>query len=110
MLLELHTTLLVNDTSDCTRFVLEERVGLGLGDDSSLISLLCDLLDHLDQCIGDGHSWKALLSTMGARCRVTSQTGKQGKVQIEHIHEPIAVWTAVAAEYLHDLRLLCAAL
>jgi len=103
-------TLLVHQACDCSRRARQQLVGLGLGDNLCLVATLCDLLDHLNQSICDGHAWETLLSTMRTGHRVAAETRDERQVKIELLHQPIYIGTAVAAENLHDLGPLGAAL
>lgn len=40
-------------------------------------------------CIGDGHPWESLLSTVRAWLRVSTQACNQGQIQVELVHQPI---------------------
>merc|ERR1719188_2636858 len=53
--------------------VLVDQAGcLCLGDNLSPFAALGDLLDHLNQSVGDGHTGEALLSTVSTGSRVTT--------------------------------------
>ena len=56
---------------------------------TSAISGAKNLLHHLDQSIGDGHSRETLLATMGAGSRMTTETSQEGHVQVELVHQPV---------------------
>mmetsp|Transcript_51518 Transcript_51518/g.84392 ORF Transcript_51518/g.84392 Transcript_51518/m.84392 type:complete len:376 (-) Transcript_51518:12-1139(-) len=88
----------------------QELLDLGLVDDSRQVTALRNLLHHLDQSIGDGHSRETLLATMGAGSRMTTETSQEGHVQVELVHQPIDVRAAVSTEHLHQLRFLGSAL
>ena len=90
--------------------ILEQLGDLGLGDDPGAVSLLCHLLQHLDQCIGDGHAGEPLLPTVRPGLRVAAESGNQGKIQVKLVHEPIHVRGAVGTQNLGELRLLGATL
>mmetsp|Transcript_70927 Transcript_70927/g.188595 ORF Transcript_70927/g.188595 Transcript_70927/m.188595 type:complete len:403 (+) Transcript_70927:249-1457(+) len=72
VLLGVHAALLINEPHDGSS-VHQELVGARLGDDARPVGLLGDLLEHLDQGVGDGHAGEALLATMSTRHRVTTQ-------------------------------------
>mmetsp|Transcript_23586 Transcript_23586/g.48482 ORF Transcript_23586/g.48482 Transcript_23586/m.48482 type:complete len:215 (-) Transcript_23586:358-1002(-) len=55
----------------------DELVHLRLRDDASSVGLLSNLLQHLNQCIRDGHSWEALLAAVGSGCGVAAKTREQ---------------------------------
>mmetsp|Transcript_13802 Transcript_13802/g.36924 ORF Transcript_13802/g.36924 Transcript_13802/m.36924 type:complete len:514 (-) Transcript_13802:112-1653(-) len=90
--------------------VHQQGVGARLRDDAGTVRLLRDLLEHLDQGIGDGHAREALRAAVRARHGVSAQACEQRQVQVELLHQPVNVGTAVAAEHLHDLRALGATL
>mmetsp|Transcript_35213 Transcript_35213/g.75973 ORF Transcript_35213/g.75973 Transcript_35213/m.75973 type:complete len:284 (-) Transcript_35213:205-1056(-) len=94
------------DEADAGLAVHQEGVGTSLGDDASSVGLLGNLLEHLDEGIGDGHAGESLRTTMGSGSRVAAQSGQQGQVQVELLDQPIDVCTTVAAQDLDDLRLL----
>lgn len=59
-----------------------------------------DLLQHLNQSVGDGHAREPLLPTVCTGLRVTTQTRHQGQVQIELVHQPVDIRSAVRAQHL----------
>mmetsp|Transcript_23600 Transcript_23600/g.48964 ORF Transcript_23600/g.48964 Transcript_23600/m.48964 type:complete len:246 (-) Transcript_23600:404-1141(-) len=54
-----------------------QLLDLGLVDDSGQVAALRNLLHHLDQSIGDGHSRETLLATMSAGSRMTTETSQE---------------------------------
>mmetsp|Transcript_55 Transcript_55/g.154 ORF Transcript_55/g.154 Transcript_55/m.154 type:complete len:239 (-) Transcript_55:329-1045(-) len=78
----------------------EKLVHLRLRHDASAVGLLSNLLEHLDQRIGDGHSWEALLAAMRAGLGVPSQACDEGEIEVELVHEPVNIRSAVGAQHL----------
>mmetsp|Transcript_4244 Transcript_4244/g.10028 ORF Transcript_4244/g.10028 Transcript_4244/m.10028 type:complete len:343 (+) Transcript_4244:427-1455(+) len=98
------------DEADAGLAVHQEGVGTSLGDDASSVGLLGNLLEHLDECVGDGHARESLRTTVGSGSRVTTQSCQQGEIQVELLHQPVDVVAAVATEDLDNLGLLSSAL
>ena len=88
----------------------EQLVHLRLRHDASSVGFLSNLLQHLDQRIGDGHSWEALLAAVRAGLGVPSQARDEGEIEVELVHEPVNIRSAVGTQHLGKLRLLRAAL
>mmetsp|Transcript_62602 Transcript_62602/g.164284 ORF Transcript_62602/g.164284 Transcript_62602/m.164284 type:complete len:547 (-) Transcript_62602:70-1710(-) len=109
VLLEERAALLVVATHD-GRPIHDEADDLRLRDDPRPVRLLRDLLQHLNQSVGDGHAREALRAAVRARLRVASEAGQQGEVQVELVHKPVHIRSAVNAEHLGELGLLRAAL
>mmetsp|Transcript_44395 Transcript_44395/g.70294 ORF Transcript_44395/g.70294 Transcript_44395/m.70294 type:complete len:243 (-) Transcript_44395:2-730(-) len=105
MLLKLDATLLVNKANHATAISLEQFGSLCLGDNTRLVCGLRNLLHHLNQRVGDRHSREALLSTMCAGSRVSSQTCHKRKVQIESVHEPLHIPATIFTEHLNNFWL-----
>mmetsp|Transcript_87362 Transcript_87362/g.157361 ORF Transcript_87362/g.157361 Transcript_87362/m.157361 type:complete len:247 (+) Transcript_87362:475-1215(+) len=106
ILLELLAFLYIRAAHASAGGVHEQFLNLGLVDDACKVGRLRDLLHHLDEGIGDGHSRKALLATVGSRSGVATETSKQGHVQVKLVHEPVHIPAAVAAQDFYQLRLL----
>jgi len=85
----------------------DQLVGLRFRDDPGPVSALSDLFDHLNQCICNCHAREALLASMRTWCRVTTEPSNQREIQIKLVNQPIHISTAVAAQHLHHLGLLC---
>ena len=49
-------------------------------------------------------------TTMGTRHGVTTETGQQGKIQVELVNQPVDIVTGVAGEDLHERGLFGASL
>mmetsp|Transcript_23149 Transcript_23149/g.34609 ORF Transcript_23149/g.34609 Transcript_23149/m.34609 type:complete len:325 (+) Transcript_23149:794-1768(+) len=94
------------DEADAGLAVHQEGVGTSLGDDASSVGLLGNLLEHLDECVGDGHARESLRTTVGSGSRVTTQSCQQGEIQVELLHQPVDIRTTVAAENLDELGAL----
>merc|ERR1719323_1440355 len=90
--------LLVDQTCACTRCAHEQLIGTCLGDNLCLVSAFCNLLNHLDQRIGDGHAREALLSTMRSRHRMATKTCHKGEIEVELLDQPIDIRATVATE------------
>mmetsp|Transcript_10244 Transcript_10244/g.19131 ORF Transcript_10244/g.19131 Transcript_10244/m.19131 type:complete len:229 (+) Transcript_10244:975-1661(+) len=101
--------LFVAHTAD-SAVVHQQLLHLGLVDDARQVRALRNLLHHLNQSIGNGHAWEALLATVGTRRRVAAQARQQGHVQVELVDKPVHVRAAVAAQHLDKFRLLGTAL
>mmetsp|Transcript_51479 Transcript_51479/g.112858 ORF Transcript_51479/g.112858 Transcript_51479/m.112858 type:complete len:363 (+) Transcript_51479:193-1281(+) len=105
--LDLGTLALVFHTNDCA--VVGNQVGgAGLSDDLSHVStgVLLNLLNHLDQSIGDSHSRKTLFASVGPGCRVPAKSGNQGQVKRKGVHQPIHGRARFMNKYLGNLGLL----
>mmetsp|Transcript_51062 Transcript_51062/g.111311 ORF Transcript_51062/g.111311 Transcript_51062/m.111311 type:complete len:514 (-) Transcript_51062:66-1607(-) len=102
--------LLVRAANARAGTVREELADGSLRDDPGLVRALADLLEHLDQGVGDRHAREALGTAVSARHRVAAETGKEGQVKVELLDEPVHIGAAVVAEDLHELRPLGAAL
>eukprot|EP00438_Fugacium_kawagutii_P030997 Skav203573 [mRNA] locus=scaffold3576:299476:300856:- [translate_table: standard] len=96
---EILALLLVDHATDAIIFG-QELLHLGLVDDSGQVTSLGDLLHHLDQGIGDGHSGETLLAAVGAGSGMTTQAGQEGHVKIELVHQPVHIRAAVSTEHL----------
>mmetsp|Transcript_88900 Transcript_88900/g.251495 ORF Transcript_88900/g.251495 Transcript_88900/m.251495 type:complete len:205 (-) Transcript_88900:118-732(-) len=90
--------------------VSEQLLHVRLGDDARQVRALAELLEHLDQGVGDGHPGEPLGPTVRPWCRVAAEPRQQRQVQIERVHQPLHVRAAVAAEHLDQLGLLGPAL
>mmetsp|Transcript_108466 Transcript_108466/g.282956 ORF Transcript_108466/g.282956 Transcript_108466/m.282956 type:complete len:452 (-) Transcript_108466:70-1425(-) len=92
------------------RRVGQQLVGAGFGDDAGTVRLLCNLLKHLDQGVGNGHAGKALRATVSARRRVATEARHKRQIQVELVDEPVHVRATVVAENLGELWALGPAL
>jgi len=70
--LEIHTSLLIDTTNDGVA-VGQELVNPSLVDDPCLIRFLGNLLNHLDEGVGDGHAGEAFLAAVSAWRRVATE-------------------------------------
>mmetsp|Transcript_44391 Transcript_44391/g.70283 ORF Transcript_44391/g.70283 Transcript_44391/m.70283 type:complete len:206 (-) Transcript_44391:2-619(-) len=105
MLLKLYTAFLINEPDYISTWTLQEFRSFRLGDNTRLVRGLRNLLHHLNQRVGDRHSREALLSTMCAGSRVSSQTCHKRKVQIESVHEPLHIPATIFTKHLYNFWL-----
>ena len=56
-------------------------------------------------CIGDGHPWESLLSTVRAWLRVSTQACNQGQIQVELVHQPILERSLFSKRFVHIVEL-----
>jgi len=93
--------VLVLGTDDSTGGVGDELGGAGAGDETGALGLLgSDLLVHLHQRVGDGHTGETLSTAVGAGERVATETGDEREVELELVNEPLDRGGGLAA---HDL-------
>ena len=78
----------------------EELVHLRLRHDASSVGLLSNLLQHLDQRKGDGHSGETFLAAVRAGLGVPAQARDKGEIEVELVHEPVNIRSAVGAQHL----------
>mmetsp|Transcript_50585 Transcript_50585/g.69295 ORF Transcript_50585/g.69295 Transcript_50585/m.69295 type:complete len:377 (+) Transcript_50585:711-1841(+) len=109
-LLEGHGALLVRAADAITGGVGQQLGHTGLGDDARLVGALRDLLNHLDQGVGDGHAREALSAAVRPGHGVATEARDEGQVEVELLHKPVHIGAAVVAQDLHQLGLLGAAL
>ena len=69
--------------------ILDQLEHLGFCDYAGTVGLLCDLLQHLDQGIGDGHAREPLLTAVRAWRGVAAEPRQERQVQIELVHQPV---------------------
>ena len=65
-----------------------------------VVRVLRDLLQHLDERVGDCHTREALSAAVGPGLRVAAHTRYEGQVQVELVHQPFNVSTRVVAQHL----------
>ena len=100
VLLQRLPALGVLDADNVALSVLDQLISTSLGDDLCDRRALGDLLHHLDERVGDGHTREALLTTVGTRGGVATETGNEREIEAEDVHQPIAVRTGVLGENL----------
>ena len=103
--LEFLPRALVDESDDLAVVILQKSGRLGLADDPREIRFLLNILKHLDQCVGDGHTGEALLTAVSAWLGMATKTGQQGEVEGKLIHQPVDVFATVASKHLDELRL-----
>mmetsp|Transcript_32507 Transcript_32507/g.78100 ORF Transcript_32507/g.78100 Transcript_32507/m.78100 type:complete len:269 (+) Transcript_32507:2135-2941(+) len=86
----------------------QQLVCLGLRHDpcQDTAAGLLNLLDHLDQRIGNCHPRKALLSTMSAGSGMPAQPGDQRQIEAELVHQPIHRGSRLIDQHLRHFLLL----
>jgi len=97
-------SILLEFNADDFLSILDELLHVGLDQDlGTLVVCARDVLEHLHQGVGDGHTGESFLSTVSTGERVSSELGDERKVEGEAVLEPFDGGGRVTGEDLDEL-------